>query len=108
MVYLFVHSTYPISKAKDVGKKYLEVVKKYPPDRSLGKEVIQAAVRASPKGISVIGVSEVKKGKYTEALIRIGKTMQMYADIDGFNYSVVTRVNLVEAMGIIDMTPPET
>ncbi|NVM54330.1 MAG: hypothetical protein HWN66_11565, partial [Candidatus Helarchaeota archaeon] len=61
---------YPLSVADDVGKKFLEVAKKFPPDRSLAKTIVQAAVKATTEGITVIALNEVKPGKVVEALER--------------------------------------
>ncbi len=107
LVYIITTSTYPSNKDIEVGRKYLEVIKKYPPDRTLSKQIVQAAVAATSDGISVIGIEEVKKGKYEEALFRVGRVMRLYADIEGFKYKVETRLTMAEAMSIVDLKPPE-
>lgn len=107
MVYLIVVSTYPAKQAEKIGKRYMEVFKKFPPDRSLAKPVVEAAVKATTEGIRVIGISEVRKGKYEEALDRTAKSMLEYADIDGFKFSIDTYMTLVEALDTLGMKPPE-
>lgn len=107
MVYIIVTSCFPASKGSEVGKRYLEVYKKFPPDRTLAKEIVQNAVKATGDGIISMGVNEVKKGKFVEAMDRITKNMMEYADIEGFSFSIDTYLTVVEAMGIIGLKPPE-
>ncbi|NVM00743.1 MAG: hypothetical protein HWN67_00285 [Candidatus Helarchaeota archaeon] len=106
MVLIVTTVLYPHGKAKDVGKKYIEVLKKFPPDRSLAKTVLVAA-RATKDGIKVIGISDVKKGKYKEALIRLVQSEQEYTDIEGFTYEIETYLDITEAMPIVGLEAPE-
>lgn len=102
-----ITSRYPIGKASDVSKRYLESLQKYPPDASISK-TLAIGVTATKDGIKVIGISDVVKGKYEEALLRIGQSNQEFmADIEGFTYEVETYMDITEAMPIIGMEAPE-
>ena len=45
MPYVMLTSTFPATKAREVAKVYLEVNKKYPPDKTLEKQVFQGAIK---------------------------------------------------------------
>ena len=63
-------SYFPGDKAEEVGKKYLEIIKKYPPDRTLSKPVLRVGVRTTADGFKAITISEVKEGKFNNKFIR--------------------------------------
>ena len=50
MGYLITHCWYANHLADEVAKKYLETMEKYPPDESLAKTIVPAAVSAKRKG----------------------------------------------------------
>ncbi|MFX0134851.1 MAG: hypothetical protein ACFFDN_14515 [Candidatus Hodarchaeota archaeon] len=106
MVLIVTTVLYPPGKAKDVGKKYIEVLKKFPPDRSIAKTVLVAA-RSTKDGIKVIGISDVKKGKYEETLMRAVQGQQEFTDIDGYTYEIETFLDITEAMPIVGLEAPE-
>ena len=70
MVYVIVSAKFPHSKAKEVGKRYLEIVKKYPLDKSLEKQIFRGAIRSTGDAISTIGISEPREGKLKEFILR--------------------------------------
>jgi len=107
MPYIIVTASYPLTKATEVAKKYLEVRKKFPPDRSLGKEVVQVAVNTNKKGIEVMSISEVKEGKLEDALKLAGDSMIPYFPIEGFKYKIRVWSTIIEAMEYIGMKAPE-
>jgi len=106
MVVIIVESLVPHGKSSEAGKKWLEVVKKFPPDRSISKQVM-VCVRSTLKGMEVIGVWDVKDGKEKEALIRMSESMLMFTEVEGYKYSIKTYLSAVEAMGLLGMEPPE-
>ena len=106
MVILIAESWFPHGKSEAVGKKFLEVRKKFPPDRSIGKEVL-LAIDATEKGMHAIAAYEVKDGKEKEALIRLQQVQLMYTDIEGHRYSIKTYLSAVEAMPLIGLKAPE-
>jgi hypothetical protein len=103
MPYIFTTSLYPSDKATEVAKRYLEAMKKYPPDSSLGTPVVPAAVTTTLQGIKVIGITEVKKGKLEDAIGRTAKMMAMFHDIQGFEYTVERYALVEEALKTIGM-----
>jgi hypothetical protein len=107
MPYLITTSLYPSDKAAEAGKRYLEALNKYPPDGNLGAQVIPAAVKATPQGIRVIGISEVKEGKLEEAYTRTVSMMAMFHSIVGFEYTVDIYLKAEEALPLIGMSLPE-
>ncbi|MHA2281603.1 MAG: hypothetical protein ACXAC5_12220 [Promethearchaeota archaeon] len=106
MVLMMVTITYPRDKGTKVAKRYLDVMKKFPPDPSLGKTIV-IGVKSTKKGFKVIGIGDVAKGKYEENLIRTVQSYQEYLDIDGFNYEIETFLDIAEAMPIIGLEAPE-
>ncbi len=106
MVLLVTTSWFPINKANDVAKKYIEVFKKYPPDESLGT-TLSAAVKVTKEGIKTIGIAEVVKGKVEDFLAQTIKSEQEYAGIEGLKYEVELYMDLAEAFAVLGMKPPE-
>ena len=90
----------------EVGETYLESLKKYPPDASLGIEVVPAAAKATLQGVKVMGIIEPKAGKLEEALMRVENEMAMYLSIEGFECSIETYGTVSEAMATIGMSLP--
>jgi len=41
LVLILSTTRFPISQAKEVGKRYLEVAKEFPPDKSLEKVILE-------------------------------------------------------------------
>lgn len=103
MSYIFTTVLYPGDKATEVAKRYLEALTKYPPDDSLGTEIVPAAVTTTLQGIKVIAITEVKKGKLEDAMGRTAKMMDMFYSIQGFEYTMERYATLEEAMKIIGM-----
>lgn len=107
MVIILTTSYIPYGKEKAIGEKYLEIVKKYPMDRSLEKSLIRVAVKATHKGIKSISATEVKQGKYDEMLKRITKMNLIYSNVPGFSYKIETFLSGVDALPMIGLSMPE-
>ncbi len=107
MPYIIVTSWFPLSKGTDVAEKYIEERKKFPPDKSLTKEVIQSALKVEKNKVKAMYVAEVKEGKLDEALARQQNALLMYHDIEGYEYTIEIFFNIIEAMGMIGMKAPE-
>jgi len=107
MVYIMVTSWAPANKAKEIGKKIIEAASKYPPDRTLEKTVLQMGIRATKEGLKSYVVSEVKEGKYKEAMAYTMEALLFYAEIEGFVYEVETLMSGIEAMPVIGLKMPE-
>ena len=105
MVILVVKSLVPHEKAPEAGKKWLEVTKKFPPDRSVSKQLF-VAMRPSVKGFIILGAWEVKDGKEKEALIRMNESMLMFTEVEGYKYKIETWSTIEEEYSSIGQTPP--
>jgi len=107
MILVLSTTRFPISKAMEVSKRYIEVTKKFPPDRSLEKIILQLAARATGNEIESIGLSEVKEGKYEEVFKRASKMQLMYADIEGIKFKVQTFLSGIDALPMVGLEMPE-
>ncbi len=107
MVYVLSTVWFPPVKGEEVGKKFLEVVKKYPEDKSIGKTVLAGALMRTKYGIKGISIYEVKEGKLDVALERIGDILAIYSEIEGVNSRIDTMATLVESMDAVGLKAPE-
>ena len=107
MVLILSTTKVPISKAKEVGKRYLEVAKEFPPNKSLEKVILQLGTRIIGNEIEVISLVEVKEGKYEELLERNTKVRLRYADIEGINFEDATFLSGVKSLPMIGFEMPE-
>ena len=107
MVYLILDIWYPPGKESEAGNKYLEVMKKYPPDETLAEVVIPFAVNSTPEGTHSITVSEVKKGKLEESIKVTTRNMLEFSSIEGLRYQIRTYLTAPEAMSFINLKMPE-
>ena len=107
MPYIFVFSKFPSHKAPETGKKFLEQLKKYPSDDSLGITVVNAAVKARTDGVQVVSVSTVIKGKLEDSLNRTNEILSMYNEIEGFEYTIEVWSEPGEALATVGLKMPE-
>ena len=98
MPYIITRIWYPPSKADEVGKKYLQVLKKYPPDQSLEKVVVPGAVSATKDGLEALIIAEVERAKLGDALDRDTNMMTEFRTIEGFTYEVKAWSTAEEAL----------
>jgi hypothetical protein len=103
MPYIIVHCWYPNHLADEVAKKYLETMEKYPPDESLSKTIVPAAVSTTRKGIKTITISEVERPKLGDALERDALFMAEFRHINGFRFEMKSWATVEEAMKQIGM-----
>jgi hypothetical protein len=96
-------SLYPSDKAPEVAKRYMDAITKYPPDANLGTLVVPAAVKTTLDGVRTIGIIEVKKGKFEDAMTRVMAMMSMFMSIQGFEYTIESYATVEEAMKVIGM-----
>ena len=107
MVLVLSTTRFPISKAKEVGKRYIEVAKEFPPDRTLEKQILRLAARIIGDEIESIGLSEVKEGKYEEVLKR-GMMLQLkFADIEGIKFKNEIYLSGIDTFPMVGMEMPE-
>ena len=107
MVLVLSTTRFPVSKAKEVSKRYIEVAKEFPPDRSLAKDILRLAARITGNEIESIGLSEVKEGKYEEVLKRSMKLQLKFADIEGINFKNEIFLSGVAAFPLVGLEMPE-
>jgi hypothetical protein len=106
MVLLMITAWYPHGKANEVAKKYIELNKKYPPDRSLGKTLV-IGVTTEREGIKTIALASVAKGKFVEALSSQNIFQREFAEsVEGFKYKIETLLDVIEAYATVDMEAP--
>ena len=107
MVFTIMTVWYPMSEGSEVAKRYIESLKKYPPDPSLSKTVV-IGVRPTKDGVKVVAVGEAVKGKFEESFLRsIQSTHEFMQDVKGFRYEIETFLDITEAMPVVGMTAPE-
>lgn len=106
MVYVVTTSVYPAIIAEEAGKKYIEVMKKYPIDKSIEKALVPVAVKQTLEGMYVISITTVKQGKIKEVLDIESKRMLELCKIEGYKYSIEIMYDAVEAMGLLGMEAP--
>lgn len=107
MPYVMTTTTFPANKSREVAKTYLEVMKKYPPDKTLEKQIFQGAIQSNDNGITTVGITEPKPGKMSEFLVRLQNSMVMYHDIEGYKYKIEVWYSVVEGLGMLGMKAPE-
>ena len=106
MVLIVVNSLYPVTIAEEAGKKYIEIMKKYPIDKSIEKQIVPVAAKQTLEGIFVISITTVKQGKIKEVMDLESKRMLEFGKIEGFKYSVEIMYDAIEAMGLLGMESP--
>ncbi len=107
MPYIVTTGWYPTHIEKEITKKYFELVKQFPFDRSLGKDSIPVAITTNKKGVKMFSVMEVKEGKLEDALIWCSKRMVFLHSIKGYEYKVRVWTTIGEALELSGITSPE-
>ncbi|NVM46265.1 MAG: hypothetical protein HWN79_15245 [Candidatus Lokiarchaeota archaeon] len=106
MPYVVSFVRWPGESTVEMVKKAIEVDKKFPPDDSLGENLVTNAINADMDGIKSFSVTLVKPGKLEETILRARSILNMYLTIPGFKYSVETWATVEEAYTSIGQTPP--
>ena len=108
MVLIVSESWWPAGKSAEVGKIYLDVMKKYPDDRSIAKPLVPASAHATKEGFHAITISSVKPGKVKEALdIGTNRLLMFSSAIEEYRYELYIAYDAVEAMALIGLKAPE-
>ena len=107
MVLIVSTSSFPLSKAKAVANKYVEISKKFPIDKSLEKPILRLATRVYKDRIETISITEVKEGKYEELMKRIIAQQLLYENIEGLKFKSDTYFSGVEALPMVGLQMPE-
>jgi hypothetical protein len=107
MVYIVIEAWYPAKIAPLVGRKYLEVAQKYPLDKSLGNMVLPPISQATRDGVHVLSAYECKDDKVKHMIMTLAKAMLMYAELEGYHYSMDTYIDMTEAYSLLAMKGPQ-
>ena len=97
---------WPADKSEKVGKLFLELMKKYPDDKSIVKPILRSALWAEKKGMHALGVYSIKPGKVKEAMDLETNRNLMLSSVEGYVYIIHIAYDLVEAMPFVGLTPP--
>ena len=105
-MYIVTITKFPINKGKEVGERYLEQAKKYPPDKTLQKTILRMAARIVGDEVISIGITEVKEGKFEEVFKLSHEIQMMYADIEGISFDVKPYLSGIEAFPLVGLEMP--
>ena len=106
MPYIVTLVRWPGESTAEMVKKAIEVNKKFPPDDSLGDELVPNAINADMDGIKSLNVTLVKEGKLEAIRKRAMAIVNMYLTVPGYRYSIETWATIEEAYTSIGQTPP--
>ena len=97
MVYVVLRSFYPTNKAEEVLKIFMELVKKYPPDDSIGETLVRGAGRATETGYESMSIYKLKEGQFDNMVKRILGAMSMFNNVESFGWKVEIWATFEEA-----------
>ena len=107
MVIVFSTGWFPHDKASEAGKTFIEVMKKYPRDRTLSKVLLDNAIGATKEGYKALFAVEVKDGKLKEYLARLNQSLIYIAEnIEGYKFEVEVLSSITEAMAVLGLESP--
>lgn len=108
LVLIVTQHWWPHGQSEKVGKVYLDVMKKFPDDKSISKPVLRSAVWAVKDGMFSTTVSDIQPGKVKESMdIAMNRLLMMSESIEGFKYEIHIAYDLVEGMPLLGLTAPE-
>jgi predicted transcriptional regulator len=105
MVLMMITMWYPSSKTTEVSKKYFEIMKKFP--AASFEKALVSAVKHDKKGVEIIGIAEIRKGKYEEAYNLNYKRMVEFHSIEGCEYKIETLLTFEESWALRGVVPPK-
>lgn len=88
MVYVVLKTFYPNHKGEEVGKIYMELLRKYPPDESIAEYVVRGAARPTEKGAEGMTIFKLKEGQFDRFTKRIISVMALFNNVEGFGYTI--------------------
>ena len=99
---------WPHGKSEEVGKIYLDVMKKFPDDKSITKPILRSAIWAEKEGMCSVIVSDIQPGKVKDSVDMAMKRLLMTSkNVEGFRFVIHIANDLVEGMPIIGLQAPE-
>lgn len=106
MVYVITEMMFPHDKSSEAASKWMESLKEYPPDPSIGK-TINVLIRATDEGIQVLAIGQPAKGKLEDFIKRTYESNQIFTAINGLKYVMKTYLDYTEAYKVLKMEPPK-
>ena len=98
----------PPQQGRAYGKRALEAIKKYPPDKTLYNTLVLGATTANKEGIRSISIYDVKEGQTKKAMLLTSSRHLFVAEgIDGYKYKVETCMSAAEALSVIGEQLPD-
>ncbi|MFX0058350.1 MAG: hypothetical protein ACFE85_14805 [Candidatus Hodarchaeota archaeon] len=98
---------WPHGQSAKVGKIYLEVMKKFPDDKTISKPVLRSAIWALKDGMYSTTISAIQPGKVKDSMDLAMKRLLMMAEsVEGFKYEVHIAYDLVEGMPLVGLAAP--
>jgi len=88
VVYIFTKSWYPTHKSSEANKIYAEIIKKYPPDKSLGDTILPLAAKATKDGIESLTIHKPKEEKVVQVVRLLIEAMSLFNEIEGYERSI--------------------
>lgn len=102
MLYM-VTTTYPLNRANEIGKVYMERMKK-----PKAEHVNRVGMWLAPggKGVKSWTIYEVENGHEDEGYKEIGSRHSEYFHIEGFEMNIEPVLKPEDALSLIGMAPP--
>ena len=95
---------YPLNKATEVARKFLEVNEKFP-QKPFEKSWL-AGVKADEDGLKTVWLTEIEDGKLEEALDMTNRRLVEYMNIEGYRFKIETLMTFEYAMPLIGLEMP--
>jgi len=106
MAYIVTSVKYASHIGVEVGKRYLEALKKFPPGKTPGKVIIQAAVRSTKDGVRVFSVNQVNDDEFIEAWRFIGNMMALFLEVEELEYTMEVWAEIQDALEMVGLKLP--
>ena len=98
---------WPHGKSAKVGKEFLDVMKKFPDDKTISKPVLRSAIWALKDGMHSMTVSAIQPGKVKDSMdLAMNRLLMLAEAVDGFKYEVHIAYHLVEGMPMVGLAAP--
>ena len=98
---------WPHGVSTKVGKIYLEVMKKFPDDKTIVKPIVPSAIWSEKEGTFSTTISAIQPGKVKEAMdLAMNRLLMLAESIEGFRYEIHIAYDLVEGMPLVGLAAP--
>ena len=107
LVIVLINAWIPHKQAPKAGKLFIELMKKFPRDRTLAKTLLDNAVATKKDGYQIISAVEIKDGKLKEYTAYLNKSLIWAAEnLEGYKYEVEVLSSITEAMDVLGLESP--